>query len=117
MEFIEARAFTKLLGDYMDDDEYRLFQVFLAHSPAAGDLIPGTGGFRKIRWADNRRGKGKRGGLRVIYYFFDEDGLIWLLTIYGKDEADDLTPAQKRQLREAITQEKAERARRRRKRR
>jgi hypothetical protein len=61
VEFIEARAFTKHLENYMDDDEYRLFQVFLAYSPTAGDLIPGTGGFRKIRWTDNRRGKGKRG--------------------------------------------------------
>jgi len=94
----------------MDDDGYRLLQAFLAHSPTAGDLIQGTGGFRKIRWSDPRRAKGKRGGLRVIYYFFDGDGLIWLLTIYGKDEADDLTPDQRKQLREAIAQEKAQRA-------
>jgi mRNA-degrading endonuclease RelE of RelBE toxin-antitoxin system len=116
VEFIEARAFTKLLANYMDDDEYRVFQAFLVHSPTAGDVVQGTGGFRKI-WTDNRRSKGKRGGLRVIYYFVDGDALIWLLTVYGKDEADDLTPEQKRQLREAITQEKAERERRGRKKR
>ena len=78
VEFIEASAFTKLLDRYMDDDEYRLFQEFLAASPEAGDFVQGTGGFRKVRWADKRRSKGKRGGLRVIYHYFDEHGLIWL---------------------------------------
>jgi mRNA-degrading endonuclease RelE of RelBE toxin-antitoxin system len=110
VEFIEARAFTKHLAGYMDDDEYRAFQAFLDESPEAGDVIPGTGGFRKVRWSDKRRSKGKRGGLRVIYYYFDEHGVIWLLTIYDKDEAADLTPDQKRQLRDALATEKKARA-------
>jgi len=69
VEFIEAPMFTALIAEYMEDDEYRAFQSFLAGEPEAGDVIPGTGGFRKLRWADRRRGKGKRGGLRVIYYY------------------------------------------------
>jgi hypothetical protein len=58
--------------------------------------MPGTGGFRKVRWADVRRGKGRRGGLRVIYYWFDGQNQIWLMTIYGKNKATDITPAQKK---------------------
>jgi hypothetical protein len=56
------------------------------------EVIQGTGGFRKVRWADPRRGQGRRGGLRVIYYYFEQDMQIWFLTMYGKDEAADLTP-------------------------
>ena len=67
--------------------------------------MPGTGGFRKLRWGDTTRGKGKRGGLRIIYCLLPEDHQVWLFTLYGKDEADDLTPAQKTQLRAAISAE------------
>jgi hypothetical protein len=84
MEFIEAPAFTRHLSDYLSDDDYRALQVELAGNPEAGDLMPGTGGFRKMRWADVRRGKGRRGGLRVIYYHFRSDDQIWLMTVYGK---------------------------------
>ena len=68
MEFIEAPLFTQLLADFLTDDEYRGLQEQLAREPEAGDVMPETGGFRKLRWADTRRGKGKRGGLRVIYH-------------------------------------------------
>ena len=81
----------------------------MAENPEIGDLIRGTGGFRKARWADERRGKGKRGGLRVIYFYFEEEDQIWLLTLYGKDEAADLTSQQKKALQAAITSEKAAR--------
>jgi hypothetical protein len=64
VEFLEAPTFTALVTDYLEDDEYRALQLFLAEDPEAGDVIPGTGGFRKLRWADRRRRKGKRGGLR-----------------------------------------------------
>jgi len=80
----------------MEDEEYRAFQYFLMEHPRAGDVIPETGGLRKVRWKDPRRGKGKRGGLRVIYYHLMEASHIWLLTLYDKDEADDLTPKQKK---------------------
>ena len=109
MEFIEAPAFTRNLDSYLDDEEYRHFQAFLMAHPEAGTVIPGSGGFRKVRWADPRREKGKRSGLRVIYYLFREDAQIWLVTLYGKDQADDLTATQKRTLRAAITAEKVER--------
>jgi len=69
MEFFEAPAFTRYISSYLTDDEYREMQGRLASAPEAGDMIPGTGGFRKLRWADPKRGKGQRGGLRVIYYF------------------------------------------------
>ncbi len=74
MEFIEAPAFTRYVAQYLDDDEYRRLQNRLAGNPAIGDVMPGTGGFRKLRWADSKRGKGRRGGLRVIYYTFRRTG-------------------------------------------
>lgn len=73
MEFIEAPAFTRYVAQYLDDDEYRLLQNRLAINPDLGDVMPGTGGFRKLRWADPRRDKGRRSGLRIIYYYFLAD--------------------------------------------
>ena len=110
MEFIEAPAFTRHLPRYLDDEQYRTLQAVLMLNPEAGDVIQGTGGFRKIRWLDTRRGKGKRGGLRVIYYHFAESEQIWLMTLYGKDEADDLTSLERRALKAAIENEKQVRA-------
>jgi len=110
MEFLEAPAFTRYLPEYLDDEEYRALQRELARQPEAGDLIPGTGGFRKVRWADKRRGKGRRGGLRVIYFHFAAEDQIWLMTIYGKDEAADLAPEEKRLLKAAIDGERKARA-------
>jgi len=105
VEFVEAPAFTRHLHEYLSDDEYAALQQFLATRPEAGAVMPGTGGFRKLRWADERRGKGRRGGLRIIYYFLRTDQQVWLFTLFGKDEAADLTPNQKRQLRAAIEAE------------
>lgn len=105
MEFIEAPAFTKHVSDYLNDDQYRELQSELSLNPEAGDLMPGTGGFRKLRWADMRRGKGRSGGLRIIYYFFSSDQQIWLMTVYGKDEAIDLTATQKKALKAAVDAE------------
>nr|WP_239056954.1 hypothetical protein [Wenzhouxiangella limi] len=84
---------------------YSDLQQALASNPEGGELMPGTGGFRKIRWMDPRRGKGKRGGLRVIYYYLNEDHQIWMFTIYDKDEATDLTAYQKKALKQAIQAE------------
>ncbi len=72
--------------------------------------MAGTGGFRKMRWADARRGKGRRGGLRVIYYYLASDQQIWLMTLYSKDETADLTAAEKKALKAAIENELALRA-------
>jgi|BarGraIncu00222A_1022003.scaffolds.fasta_scaffold50292_2 mRNA-degrading endonuclease RelE of RelBE toxin-antitoxin system len=105
MEFIEAPAFTRHIAEYLDDESYSALQNELADNPEAGDVMPGTGGFRKVRWADPRRGKGRRGGLRVIYYYFLSDFQILLVTVYGKDEAADLSPSEKRALKNAIAAE------------
>lgn len=109
MEFIEAPAFTCYVSEYLDPDEYRNLQKRLVDDPEAGDLMPGTGGFRKVRWADPKRGKGRRGGLRIIYYYFASEQQIWLITLYGKNEAADLTPQEKKSLRAAIQAELAAR--------
>jgi hypothetical protein len=117
VEFIETPTFTALIAEYLGDDDYRSLQSFLASDPEAGDVIQGTGGFRKLRWADRRRGKGKRGGLRVIYYYLMTDAQIWLMTLYDKGEVADLSVAEKRLLRAALDAELAGRAARRRPRR
>ena len=98
--------FTKLLPEYLDDDRYHVLQLTVARNPELGDVIPGTGGFRKARWTDQKRGKGKRGGLRFIYFYFKNENLIWLMTIYGKNEMEELTENEKRILRREIEREK-----------
>ena len=105
MEFIEAPAFTRYLSEYLADDEYRQLQNQLVISPELGDMMQGTGGSRKLRWADPNRGKGRRGGLRIIYYYFLTDQRIWLMTLYDKDEASDLSPKVKKVLKGAIENE------------
>jgi hypothetical protein len=108
-QFIEAPAFSRFREDYLDDDGLRQLQLGLASNPEAGDLIPGAGGIRKLRWKDSRRGKGKRGGLRIIYYVFLSDEEFWLLTLYDKDEAADLSRDAKQQLKRALEVERAAR--------
>jgi hypothetical protein len=110
VEFVEAPTFTELVPEYLSDDEYAALQQFLVRDPEAGDVISGTGGFRKVRWADPRRRKGKRGGLRVIDFHFVADNQIWLMTLYGKDEIVDLTAEEKRVLKTAIEREAQQRA-------
>lgn len=88
MEFIEAPSFTRRLPDYLNDDEYAALQWALALRPEAGAVIPGSGGIRKLRWAGS--GRGKRGGLRVIYYWKNRTGEIWLLSVYAKNEMQDI---------------------------
>lgn len=96
MVFIEAVPFTKYLKDYLNDDEYCGLQNFLIEQPEAGDLIQGTGGLRKLRWASNN--KGKRGGIRVIYYWQVFEDQIYLITLYAKNEISDLSVKEKRAL-------------------
>ncbi len=100
--FFETPLFTRLLPNYLNDAEYRTLQKALLENPEQGDVMPGTGGFRKIRWEDKRRGKGKRSGMRVIYYYLMRDQQIWFFTIYGKNEVTDLTPDEKKALKKAI---------------
>jgi mRNA-degrading endonuclease RelE of RelBE toxin-antitoxin system len=110
MEFVESPPFTRQVSRYLDEDAYRELQARLSENPEMGDLMPGTGGFRKMRWADARRGKGRRGGLRIVYYHFSSDHQIWLMILYGKDEVSDLTAQQRKALKVAIEQELAARA-------
>ena len=89
----------------MTDDEYAKLQGAVIVQPDAGDLIPGTGGLRKLRWTEERRGKGKRGGIRVIYYWYVSESLIYMLLAYSKGHQDDLSAAQKRLLVRLVTEE------------
>lgn len=103
--FVELPPFEDYRADYLDDDAFLRLQRLLMLNPEAGVLIPGTGGLRKLRFANERRGKGKRGGLRVIYYWWDAGWQFWLFTIYDKDEMSDLTKAQRETLRQMIKNE------------
>jgi len=103
--FVELPPFERNRADYLDDDAFRKLQGLLMLNPEAGDAIPGTGGLRKLRFADERRGKGKRGGLRVIYYRWDSGSQFWLFTVYDKDEMADLTPLQRKALKEMVKKE------------
>jgi mRNA-degrading endonuclease RelE of RelBE toxin-antitoxin system len=100
--FIELPAFERHRKDYLDDDAFSRLQEALMGNPEAGDLIEGTGGLRKVRFGDARRGKGKRGGLRVIYYYWSGGPEFWLFTVYGKDEMADLSPKQRAELKERV---------------
>ena len=90
MVFVESSGFSRHLPDHLSDDEYGLFQKHLAERPDAGALIKRTGGVRKVRWASG--GKGKRSGVRVIYYWISAKDEIHLLVIYGKGEKENLSP-------------------------
>jgi mRNA-degrading endonuclease RelE of RelBE toxin-antitoxin system len=101
MVFVETPVFTRRIAGYLEDDEYGRLQSFLALHPHAGKIIQGSGGIRKLRWAGS--GRGKRGGLRVIYYWWVSKDRISMLTIYPKSEKDDLTAEQLKQLRNQLT--------------
>jgi mRNA-degrading endonuclease RelE of RelBE toxin-antitoxin system len=108
--FIELPAFQRLRGHYLDDDAFQDFQQLLLANPEAGEVMQGTGGLRKVRYGDVRRGKGKRGGLRVIYYWKVRQDQFWLFTVYDKDEAGDLTSDQRKALRLRLEAEIAARS-------
>lgn len=98
--FIETRLFTRLVGEYLSDDEYLEVQAALAQDPEAGAIIPGSGGIRKLRWS--LPGRGKRGGLRVIYYLRSRQGVIWMLTLYSKNVAENIPAHILRRIRQEI---------------
>jgi hypothetical protein len=103
--FVELPAFSRYRADYLDDEGFRELQAAMMKNPESGDVIEGTGGLRKLRHADARRGKGKRGGLRVIYYWWDGVSQFWLFTLYDKDEMTDLSPDEKRALKHMLKTE------------
>ena len=86
--FIESSIFSRELSNYLDDDEYGDLQQYLINYPEAGDIIPGSGGVRKLRW--QRRGMGKRGGIRIIYYVMKKRDELWMLTLYAKSAHDNI---------------------------
>jgi mRNA-degrading endonuclease RelE of RelBE toxin-antitoxin system len=98
--FIETKLFSRLLGDYLTDDQYAQLQAVLVQTPDRGALVPGSGGVRKLRWS--QRGRGKRGGIRVIYYAKSHEGIIWMLTIYAKNEAQSIPAHVLRKIKEEI---------------
>ena len=103
--FIELPPFQRYRQNYLTDERYRELQIFLLKAPKAGDLIAGTDGLRKLRHADQLRGKGKRGGLRIIYYWFELKSQFWLFTLYDKDEMSDLGQRERKALLELLNQE------------
>ena len=103
--FVELPAFERRRSDYLDDAAFAQLQAVLMRNPTAGDIIKDTGGLRKLRFADARRSKGKRGGLRVIYYWWKAGFQFWLFTVYGKDEMGDLRPQQCKALKTMIKAE------------
>lgn len=102
---VETTPYQKAVGKVWDEDTQREFKNYIGINYALGDLIPGTGGVRKIRWKAN--GHGKRGGVRVIYYFYNERHPVYLLYAYPKNVQVDLTEAEKKLFRTAAEQLKA----------
>jgi mRNA-degrading endonuclease RelE of RelBE toxin-antitoxin system len=98
--FVETKLFTKLVHKYLSDDEYSGLQAALITKPDTGDVIPGSGGVRKLRW--KAAGRGKRGGLRVVYYLRSREGQIWMLTLYQKNVVENISAGVLRKIREEI---------------
>lgn len=96
MVFIETPVFTARIKELLNDEEYMDLQKYLARVPKAGAVIPGGRGLRKLRWSEGN--KGKRGGLRVIYYFYDSKRQIYMIYPFRKSDQADLTKEQLRLL-------------------
>jgi hypothetical protein len=107
LTFVETSVFTRRMGALGLEESLRGLQLELLDNPEAGDVDPGTGGLRKIRLSDPTRGKGKRGGARVHYLWLPHRGRIYLMFVYGKNEASTLTSDQKKKLRAVVAQIKA----------
>ena len=103
MLVVETPVFTRRVLKLLTDDDYRLLQHELVARPDVGNIIRGSGGLRKVRWAAT--GRGKRGGVRVIYYWAVDREIILMLLIYGKNEQDDLTAEQLRMLKGLVEEE------------
>jgi hypothetical protein len=106
--FIESTGFTEAIVELLSDDAYAQVQFQLMANPDAGDVIPGCGGLRKLRIADPKRRKGKRGGARVIYLHVPVASRFYLLDVFGKDEKDDLSADERKQLRQLAERLKKE---------
>lgn len=103
MKIIETSIFTKKIKRLLSDEEYRLLQNELILNPTKGNVIRGSGGLRKIRW--KTQGRGKSGGVRIIYYWVSSEEIILMLLVYPKSEQDDLTSAQLKILKKLVEEE------------
>lgn len=103
MEIIETSVFTRQIRELISDEEYGELQFALIQRPDLGDIIQHSGGIRKVRWAGS--GRGKRGGIRVIYYWQVSEHQIFMLLAYPKNQRDNLTPAQLKLLRKLVEEE------------
>ncbi len=103
MRFVETPIFTTAIRSALVEDDYRALQVALLLRPEQGPLIPRSGGLRKVRWAGS--GRGKRGGLRVIYYWHPAEETFYMLFVYPKNTQEDLTPSQLKTLRRLVEEE------------
>ncbi len=103
MQFIETSVFTRQVTSLLTDEEYRQLQIALVSHPDAGAIIQHSGGLRKIRWSKGEHGK--RGGVRVIYYWVTKENQILMLFMYPKNVQDDLSPQQLKVLREIVEKE------------
>ena len=103
MRFVETPVFTREVTELLSDEEYRGLQLALLFRPEQGPLIPQSGGLRKLRW--RRGGGGKRGGLRVIYYWDKEEATIYMLFVYPKSAQEDLTASQLKVLSRLVREE------------
>jgi hypothetical protein len=100
ISFVETKLFTRLVQEYLSDEEYSQLQQALAANPEVGSVIPGSGGVRKIRWSV--AGRGKRGGLRVIYFLRTRRGQTWMLTLYPKNVAENIPAHVLKQIKDEI---------------
>jgi len=100
MVIIETPIFTRRIQAVLSEEEYRLLQIQLVNRPDSGKIIRGSGGLRKLRWSAS--GHGKRGGIRIIYYWFVSHDTLLLLFAYPKSKQEDLTPDQLKQLRKIV---------------
>jgi len=103
MVIVETSVFTRRVRELLSDEEYRDLQIALVNRPNVGAVIVGSGGLRKLRWTV--KGKGKRGGLRVIYYWATLQDQLLMLFIYRKSERDDLTRDQLKTLKKIVEEE------------
>lgn len=100
LTFVETKLFTSLVGAYLSDEEYAALQLSIAANPEAGEVVRGSGGVRKLRWSGS--GRGKRGGIRVIYYLRTARGEVWMLTLYAKNEAQSIPAHLLKRIKEEI---------------
>jgi hypothetical protein len=107
LTFVETKLFTKLVQEYLSDDEYSALQRSLIANPEAGAIIPGSGGIRKLRWGV--AGRGKRGGVRVIY-LRSRHGQIWMLTVYAKNVSESIPAHLLKKIKEEIDGEDKDQA-------